>query len=213
MEQFSLEKYLENPSRKVVTRDERDVRIICTDRKTSNSTNVIGLAKNPYDVEQLLVCNTDGQDVYKENQNDLFFADDDELTEFENKLFSVISEIWQNYLLGREIDIAETVKEYSPELLDLARKELQPEIDKELDKAYKTQDIVVFCNGYAQGKQDTLKVAFGTLPKWKKATENKEFDKHILLFQDEESIVLTTEIYKGEYYIEEDDLKTLPKED
>ena len=33
MEQFSLEKYLANPSRKVVTRDGRPVRILCTDRK------------------------------------------------------------------------------------------------------------------------------------------------------------------------------------
>ena len=31
MEQFSLEKYLANPSRKVVTRDGRKARIICTD--------------------------------------------------------------------------------------------------------------------------------------------------------------------------------------
>ena len=33
MEQFSLEKYLANPSRKVVTRDGRKVRILCTDAK------------------------------------------------------------------------------------------------------------------------------------------------------------------------------------
>ena len=33
MEQFSLEKYLANPSRKLVTRDGRNARIICTDRK------------------------------------------------------------------------------------------------------------------------------------------------------------------------------------
>lgn len=32
MEQFSLEKYLENPNRKVVTREGRSVRIICTNR-------------------------------------------------------------------------------------------------------------------------------------------------------------------------------------
>ena len=36
MEQFSLEKYLANPSRKVVTRDGRRVRIICTDRRDLN---------------------------------------------------------------------------------------------------------------------------------------------------------------------------------
>ena len=36
MEQFNLEKYLENPSRKVVTRDGKSVRIICTDRRDLN---------------------------------------------------------------------------------------------------------------------------------------------------------------------------------
>lgn len=34
MKQFNLEEYLKNPKRKVVTRDGRDVRVICTDRKT-----------------------------------------------------------------------------------------------------------------------------------------------------------------------------------
>lgn len=33
MEQFNLGKYLANPKRKVVTRDGRNVRIICTDRQ------------------------------------------------------------------------------------------------------------------------------------------------------------------------------------
>ena len=33
MKQFSLEEYLANPSRKIVTRDGKSVRIICTDAK------------------------------------------------------------------------------------------------------------------------------------------------------------------------------------
>lgn len=33
MKQFSLEEYLKNPLRKIVTRDGRNARIICTDRK------------------------------------------------------------------------------------------------------------------------------------------------------------------------------------
>ena len=36
MEEFNLEKYLENPNRKVVTRDGRSVRIICTNRLDNN---------------------------------------------------------------------------------------------------------------------------------------------------------------------------------
>ena len=36
MKQFNLEEYLKNPSRKVVTRDGRNVRIICTDKRGTN---------------------------------------------------------------------------------------------------------------------------------------------------------------------------------
>ena len=36
MEQFSLEEYLANPSRKVVTRNGRNVRIVCTDKRDLN---------------------------------------------------------------------------------------------------------------------------------------------------------------------------------
>ena len=36
MEQFSLEKYLANPSRKVVTRKGRNIRIVCTDKRDLN---------------------------------------------------------------------------------------------------------------------------------------------------------------------------------
>ena len=36
MKQFNLMEYLANPSRKIVTRDGRNVRIICTDKKGTN---------------------------------------------------------------------------------------------------------------------------------------------------------------------------------
>ena len=36
MRPFSLEEYLKNPSRKIVTRDGRNVRIVCTDKKGFN---------------------------------------------------------------------------------------------------------------------------------------------------------------------------------
>ena len=45
MEQFSLEKYLANPSSKVVTRDGRKARIICTDRRDLNFP-IIALIEN-----------------------------------------------------------------------------------------------------------------------------------------------------------------------
>ena len=45
MKQFNLEKYLENPNRKVVTRDGRSARIICTNRLDDNYP-VIALVNN-----------------------------------------------------------------------------------------------------------------------------------------------------------------------
>ena len=45
MKQFNIEEYLKNPSRKVVTRDGRNVRIICTDRRDLNFP-IIALIEN-----------------------------------------------------------------------------------------------------------------------------------------------------------------------
>ena len=44
MKEFSLEEYLKNPDREVVTRDGRKVRIICTDRKSAEP--IIALVNN-----------------------------------------------------------------------------------------------------------------------------------------------------------------------
>ena len=43
MKEFNLEEYLKNPSRQVVTRNGREVRIICTDYKSRKP--IIGLVK------------------------------------------------------------------------------------------------------------------------------------------------------------------------
>ena len=50
MEQFSLEKYLNNPNRKVVTRDGRSVRIICTDRLDENYPVIALVNDEDYEV-------------------------------------------------------------------------------------------------------------------------------------------------------------------
>ena len=73
MKQFNLKEYLKNSSQKVVTRDGREVRIVCTD------------AKNDFPIIALLCCSDNKEDVlnYKKNgrthseyesPNDLFFA-------------------------------------------------------------------------------------------------------------------------------------------
>ena len=74
MEQFSLEKYLENPSRKVITRDGRKARIICTDAK--NNYPIVALIEAPNGRErQPCGYNEDGTYVAGEELScDLFFA-------------------------------------------------------------------------------------------------------------------------------------------
>lgn len=74
MEQFSLEKYLANPSRKLVTRDGRNARIICTDMK-STTYPVVALIENGSDYEQTTTFSKNGEYAVNESSiSDLFFA-------------------------------------------------------------------------------------------------------------------------------------------
>ena len=74
MEQFSLEKYLANPSRKVVTRDGKSVRIICTDRKDLNFPIVALIEKDS--VGEVIYSYTKDGKYYADCSDilDLFFA-------------------------------------------------------------------------------------------------------------------------------------------
>ena len=74
MEQFSLEKYLANPSRKVVTRDGCPVRILCTDKKSYNE-QIVGLIMGNSGMEFISTWAQQGkQYVNTDRPNDLFFA-------------------------------------------------------------------------------------------------------------------------------------------
>ena len=73
MKEFSLEEYLKDPSRKVVTRDGRAVRIICTDRK--GATPIIALVNDGLSEELGHAFYSDGKIFSDEdNELDLFFA-------------------------------------------------------------------------------------------------------------------------------------------
>ena len=78
MEQFNLKKYLANPSRKVVTRDGINARIICTDRRDYlKNHNIIALLKHKFKEEEIVFYYTmDGRcsDDEHESKFDLFFA-------------------------------------------------------------------------------------------------------------------------------------------
>ena len=75
MKQFNLEEYLKNPSKKVVTRMGRKVRIICTDREDSIYP-IIALIKDDKRESEILVAYTkDGIPAeYNEAYYTLFFA-------------------------------------------------------------------------------------------------------------------------------------------
>ena len=75
MKEFSLEEYLKNPDREVVTRDGRKVRIICTDRK--GDTPIIALIYNENEGQEYgYAFYSDGKyfRAEKDDELDLFFA-------------------------------------------------------------------------------------------------------------------------------------------
>ena len=74
MKEFNLDEYLKNPSQKIVTRDGREVRIICTDMKSRYK--IVGLVYDKKD-------DTESVEIFQENGTlfnhmtsnyDLFFA-------------------------------------------------------------------------------------------------------------------------------------------
>ena len=76
MEQFSLEKYLANPSRKVVTRDGRNARIVSTDMRDENYP-IVALVQicDKYYTEKVNTYTEDGElDIERPYRDDLFFA-------------------------------------------------------------------------------------------------------------------------------------------
>ena len=75
MKQFSLEEYLKNPSRKLVTRDGRNVRIICTDRR-GYKCPIVALIERKDNEDDVRTFTKDGiwDELGGESINDLFFA-------------------------------------------------------------------------------------------------------------------------------------------
>ena len=75
MKQFNLQEYLSNPSRQVVTRDGRKVRIVCTDRAGLNVKPIVALITLPNGDEVIKTFWDNGiETAGSEYENDLFFA-------------------------------------------------------------------------------------------------------------------------------------------
>lgn len=74
MKQFDLQEYLAHPERKLITRDGRETRIVCTDIK-GTSMPILGLVKNPEKFEEKVISYTpEGRAAYLTKDFDLFFA-------------------------------------------------------------------------------------------------------------------------------------------
>lgn len=79
MRPFNLDEYLKNPNKKIVTRDKRNARIICTNKKSMQGYTIVALIDNSEDsykdTEAAAIYNSKGRfnDVYMD-KNDLFFA-------------------------------------------------------------------------------------------------------------------------------------------
>lgn len=82
MKPFSLEEYLNNPRKEIVTRDGHSVRIICTDRE-GTSTPIVALVTDDYGVERIVDYRKNGryfaQEAIDESKSttDLFFASEE----------------------------------------------------------------------------------------------------------------------------------------
>lgn len=76
MKQFSLEEYLANPSRKVVTREGRSARIICTDAKEGYPVVALITLEGEYgEYEKPVTYTKDGRCYcWTQTDLDLFFA-------------------------------------------------------------------------------------------------------------------------------------------
>ena len=128
MEQFNLEKYLENPSRKVVTRDGREVEILKTDFR--GYKQIIGVVKNR-DNKDDEVDQWDGQgnfrSLFGESKYDLFFADEEEeLTEIQKTLEEDCDCYVNLYNDGKtREELREWIKSWCPRIINLAIKEFE----------------------------------------------------------------------------------------
>ena len=75
MKQFDLKEYLADPSRKVVTRDGRNVRIICTDMRCSPYPIIALIEKDSGEGEFTAYYTRDGKfNMNGSTELDLFFA-------------------------------------------------------------------------------------------------------------------------------------------
>lgn len=150
---------IESGKYKVVTSNDESVKILTFER--NHRLPILALINRGYDE----IMEYDANGLTQFAGDTLYLITDEpepQLSEFEKELIKITKEegspIGADTSKYTEGDIA-AMHSYSERLLALARKQLQPEIDAEIDKAYKNSDAVQ----YRRGKEDALK----DMPHWK----------------------------------------------
>ena len=164
--------FIESGEYKVETRDGKSVRIVCWDRlvaKPSDNCNIVALVTRT-ESESTYYYYQDGHLWNKANGEpdsplDLFIIiSEPELTEFEQELVNFFNE--RNAILPdkdgvyNKHDCYEFLHKSANKLLAIARKEFQPEIDAEIEKAYKNADKVQYEKGRADAMKEYEKLTF-----------------------------------------------------
>jgi len=155
---------IESGKYKVMTAEGLNVRIICWDRNTTY-WKIVGLVTSQAGNEVVFTYDENGKEsdgcLHGYRNDLLILTDEPELTDFEKELIKIMVEngspIGEDISKYTDEDI-EYMHSYSKRLLRLARQELQPEIDAEINQAYKNSDEVQF----RKGREDVLK----DLPVW-----------------------------------------------
>lgn len=125
---------IESGEYKVITAKEQPVRIICWDRSTTYWKIIAlilapdGKTENPFTYD---VNGKESDGCLHDHEFDLFLiTPEPELTAFESRLCEILDfALKHKDTIKTDGDIIADAKRLGPELLDLARKELQPEKD------------------------------------------------------------------------------------
>lgn len=109
MKQFNLEEYLDNPQKKVITRDGKSARIVCTDKRGLNVKPIAALITMPNGDEVIETYWENGVATRgcKDNPYDLFFA-----TEKKTKWLNVYINNYNNPIVGCFFETKEKAIEY-----------------------------------------------------------------------------------------------------
>lgn len=147
MERFNLNEWLKNKDRKVIDDDGFPVTILAWN----------GNEKYPviYMSHKGVAFNVTVDGMYDADPNHGIFFADAELNKFEKELDEIVTAFSDAHAHMDSIEI----HHYAKKLLEIAREELRPEFDEEIEHAYKTRDNVVYAEGYEKGKSDAKKIS------------------------------------------------------